>query len=58
MFILPGDFVIGKVDTTLCEYLVPLLLQMKDKLVESKITVEKLSENKAQTLYLTDHKND
>ena len=55
MFILPGDFVIGKVDTTLCECLVPFPLQMKDKLVETIITFQKLSENKAQTLYLTDH---
>ena len=56
MFILPGDFVIGKVDTTLCECLVPFPLQMKDKLVETMITVQKLSENKEQTLFLTYHK--
>ena len=29
---------------------------MKDKLVETMITVQKLSENKAQTFFLTDHK--
>ncbi len=45
---------LGRVDTTLCECLVPFPIQMKDKLVETTITVQKLSENKAQTLFLTD----
>ena len=55
-FILAGDFVIGKVDTTLCECLLPFPRQRKVNLVETMITVQNLSENKSQTLFLTDHK--
>ena len=58
MFSLPGVLSLGRVDTTLCECFVPFPLQMKDKLVETMKTDQKLSENKTQTLFLTDHKND
>ena len=51
MFILPGNFVIGKVDTTLCECLVPFPLQMKDKLVETMITVKTVRKPGTNSLF-------
>ena len=42
----PQSLSLGRVDTTLCECLVPFPLKMKDKLVDTMITVQTLSETR------------
>ena len=47
---------LDRVDMAWCEYLVSFFLQMKEIPVETIITVQKLSENKTQSLCSTEHK--
>ena len=47
---------LNRVDMTWCECLVSFFLQMKEIPVETIMTVQKLSENKTQSLCSTEHK--